>query len=262
VKKGYILCFDSGIGGLTTLVQARRLLPKEDFIYYADTVHAPYGDKPRTEVLKLTRNAIASLKPLGLSAVLLACNAATSAGAATLRGELDMPLVGLEPAIKPALKAVDGQVIVLSTVLTVHGEKFHVLLESLPQHERVKALGCPGLMELIEENPQHKNIEPYLRALLRPYEQDMSALVLGCTHYIFLKPLFKRLWPNIPLFDGNEGVSRRLAQIISLQGLKGGAGDLLMLCSEHGEEAQKRFAIKSQYFYDYYEKIEKEDILV
>ena len=254
MKKGYILCFDSGIGGLTTLAEARRLLPQEDFIYYADTDHAPYGDRPRTEVLELTRAAIAKLKPLGLKAVLLACNAATSAGAAALRGELELPLVGLEPAIKPALKAANGPVVVLGTVLTVRGEKFHNLLESLPQHERVRAVGCPGLVELIEEDPEHPQIESYLRELLRPYEREMSALVLGCTHYIFLRPLFKRLWPDTPLFDGNDGISRRLAQILSLQNLKGGTGRLLLRCSEPGEEAQVLFAAKCRRFYDHYEK--------
>lgn len=256
-KKGYILCFDSGIGGLTTLSQARRLLPREDFIYYADTAHAPYGDRPRTEVLKLTRDAIVELKPKGLRAVLLACNAATSAGAAALRGELDIPLVGLEPAIKPALKAVKGLVVVLGTVLTVRGEKFHNLLESLPQHERVEAVGCPGLMELIEEDPQHKNIEPYLCELLRPYEHNMSALVLGCTHYIYLQPLLKSIWPKTPLFDGNEGVCRHLAQVLSLQGPNKGMGSVLFSCSEAGEEAQRNFTAKCQRFYDFYENNRK-----
>ena len=257
MKKGYILCFDSGIGGITTLAEARRLLPKEDFIYYADTAHAPYGNRPRTEVLELTRAAIEELMPLGLKAVLLACNAATSAGAAALRGELDVPLVGLEPAIKPALKAVDGLVVVLSTVLTVRGEKFHNLLESLPQHERVEAVSCPGLVELIEEDPEHEDIEPYLRTVLRPYQEEMAALVLGCTHYIFLQPLLKRLWPATPLFDGNEGVSRRLAQLLSLQGAGGGGGNLLMRCSEPGEEAQQSFAAKCRRFYEYYESMLK-----
>ena len=255
MEQGYILCFDSGIGGITTLAEARRLLPQEDFIYYADTAHAPYGSRPRTEVLELTRAAIAGLQPLGLRAVMLACNAATSAGAADLRAELDLPLVGLEPAIKPALKAVSGMVVVLGTVLTVRGEKFHNLLESLPQRERVQALGCPGLVELIEQDPEHEEIEPYLRELLRPYEREMSALVLGCTHYIFLQPLLKRLWPATPLFDGNDGVCRRLAQVLSLQGLKGGTGKLLLRCSEAGEEAQQRFAAKCQRFYAHYERI-------
>lgn len=254
MEKRYILCFDSGIGGLTTLAQARRLLPQEDFIYYADTAHAPYGNRPRPEVLELTRAAIAELRPLGLKTVLLACNAATSAGAAALRGELDLPLVGLEPAIKPALKAVGGLVVVLGTVLTVRGEKFHNLLESLPQHERVQAVSCPGLVELIEENPEHPEIEPYLRELLHPYEKEMEALVLGCTHYIFLQPLFRRLWPQTPLFDGNDGISRRLAQVLSLQGLQGGSGRLLLRCSEPGEEAQQCFSAKCKRFIDHYEK--------
>ena len=254
MNNDYILCFDSGIGGITTLAQARRLLPKEDFIYYADTVHAPYGCRPRTQVLELTRAAINGLRPLGIKAVLLACNTATSAGAITLRGELDLPLVGLEPAIKPALKAVSGLVVVLSTELTVRGEKFHNLLESLPQHERVQALGCPSLVEMIEQDPQHPGIEPHLRQLLSPYEQEMSALVLGCTHFIFLQPLLKRLWPDTPLFDGNLGVSRRLDQVLSLQGLKGGTGRLLLQCSEAGAPAQQRFSAKCRRFYDYYEK--------
>ena len=254
MEKGYILCFDSGIGGITTLAEARRLLPREDFIYYADTAHAPYGNRPRTEVLELTRAAIEELMPLGIKAVLIACNAATSAGVAALRGELDLPLIGLEPAVKPALKAVSGMVVMLSTVLTARGEKFHNLLETLPHNERVEAVGCPGLVELIEKDPQHEDIEPYLRTVLRPYQDKMSALVLGCTHYIFLQPLLRNMWPATPLFDGNAGVCRRLAQVLSLQGLGGGAGRLLTLCSEPGEQARQSFSAKCQRFYDYYEK--------
>ena len=254
MNNGYVFCFDSGIGGITTLAEARRLLPNENFIYYADTAHAPYGCRPRTQVLELTRKAITEKMLLSLRAVLLACNAATSAGAAALRGELDLPLIGMEPAIKPALKAVQGRVVVLGTVLTVQGEKFHNLLESLPHNERVDAVSCPGLVELIEEDPNHPHIEPYLIKLLRPYEKNMDALVLGCTHYIFLQPLLRRLWPHTQLFDGNKGVCNRLEQILSLQGLNQQKGQLQIFCSEPGQKAQELFAEKFYRFYNYYEE--------
>ena len=242
------MCFDSGIGGLTTLAVARRELPREDFIYFADTAHTPYGGRPSEEVLALTRACIGRLQPWGLKALLLACNAATSAAAAGLRSELAIPVLGLEPAVKPALAAVSGAVVVLGTELTVREEKFHNLLHALPGRERVRSLACPGLVELIEEDIRHAAIEPYLRKLLAPHEAEMSALVLGCTHYIFLRPLLRNLWPQLPIFDGNAGVSRHLSHVLAAQGQlkQTGQGRVLWMCSELNEQAQQRFAAKCQ----------------
>lgn len=255
----YIGVFDSGVGGITTLAQARRMLPQENFIYYADTAHMPYGGRPRGEVLALTRACVEEMRPLGLTALLIACNAATSAAAAELRAELDIPVLGLEPAIKPALMAVDGPVVALGTQLTVRGEKFANLLAALQGAERVIPVACPGLVELIEADPRQAPIETYLRRLLAPYQDSMRALVLGCTHYIFLRPLLARLWPDLPLFDGNEGVSRNLARVVGVQTASEGetqpvgqtSGQLCWRCSEKTAEAQQRFADKCQRYYDY-----------
>lgn len=248
----YIACFDSGVGGLTTLAVARRSLPGENFIYYADTAHTPYGGRGRGEVLALTRAAIGQMLPLGLKAVLIACNAATSAAAAELREELDIPVLGLEPAVKPALAAVTGPVVVLGTALTVRGEKFRNLLCALPGAERIIPVACPGLVELIEQDPAHPDINAYLREKLAPYQGEMQALVLGCTHYVFLRAQLKALWPALPLFDGNEGVSRHLARLLGepAGGKTGGKnGEILWMCSEVGEEARRRFAEKCQRYY-------------
>lgn len=257
----YIGVFDSGIGGITTLAEARRQLPLENFIYYADTAHVPYGGRPRHEVLSLTRAAVEQMQPLGLRALLIACNAATSAAAAELRAELGFPVLGLEPAVKPALAAVSGAVVALGTELTVRGEKFTNLLAALPEARRVIPVGCPGLVELIEDDPQQRQIELYLRQKLAPYEAQMQALVLGCTHYIFLRPLLSRLWPRLPLFDGNAGVCRHLARVLEEQSTMRTeqciinevqpSGQLIWRCSEQGEQAQKDFAAKCQRYYDY-----------
>ncbi|MCL2496669.1 MAG: glutamate racemase [Clostridiales bacterium] len=246
MNKKYIACFDSGIGGLTTLDAARRELPREDFIYYADTAHAPYGGRPKEEVLALTQACIDRLRPLGLKALLLACNAATSAAAAQLRNELDIPVLGLEPAVKPALAAISGAVIVLGTELTVREEKFHNLLNALPGRERVRSLACPGLVELIEQDIGHAAIKQYLRGLLNPYEAEMTALVLGCTHYILLRPILQSLWPQLPVFDGNAGVSRHLHHVLAQQGQlnQAGRGEILWMCSTPGEEEQQLFSAK------------------
>ena len=135
--------FDSGLGGVTVLMSAVRLLPGEDFIYLGDNLHAPYGDRTPAEVLLFTREAVHSLIHMGCKAVLIACNTATSAAAATLRNELDLPIVGMEPALKPAsLLPGEGRVLVMATAMTLRLEKFHRLMERYG--ENAAPIPCPG----------------------------------------------------------------------------------------------------------------------
>ena len=122
--------FESGLGGISALGEMLGVLPEENFIYYGDTLHIPYGDKQPPEVLRLTHQAVDKLIAMDCKAVVIACNTATSAAAGPLRQELHMPVIGMEPALKPAHALLHGgQILVLATPATLHMEKFRLLME-------------------------------------------------------------------------------------------------------------------------------------
>ena len=204
--------FDSGVGGVSTLIAATRELPGEAFLYYGDTRNAPYGTKTREEILALSRRAVEILLENGAKAVVIACNTATGAAAEALRAQYDFPIIGIEPAIKPAsLLRAGGVVLSLATPLTLRSEKYH-RLEAL-YGEGVVSLPCPGLMDFVERGEiDSPAIDEYIERLLAPYrETAVDAVVLGCTHYVFLREKIAAHLPaGTPLIDGNAGTARQL----------------------------------------------------
>ena len=175
--------FDSGMGGISVLRELRAQLPGENIIYYGDTAHAPYGTKPPSEVMDRVRQVMALLMERQAKAVLIACNTATSVAAATLRAELSLPIIGMEPALKPASELRHGgRILVMATPLTLRLPKFQALMARYG--EGAIPLPCPGLMELVEEGElDGPEVEDYLTRLLTPYRHTpLYAVVLGCTH--------------------------------------------------------------------------------
>ena len=220
-KEAPIGMFDSGVGGISVLREAVRLLPHERFLFYGDTKNAPYGTKSREQVLSLSRRVVELLLEHGAKAILIACNTATSAAAATLRAEYaDVPIVAMEPAIKPAsLLHRDGIVLSLATPGTIAGEKYAHLMARYGQG--VVSLPCPGLMEFAERGElDGENLHEFLAGLLSPYlSQKVEAVVLGCTHYVFLRRAISAFFPGVPLIDGNEGTVRQLIRRLAEQDL-------------------------------------------
>ncbi|MEA5015745.1 MAG: glutamate racemase [Candidatus Limiplasma sp.] len=206
--------FDSGLGGISVLAEAVRLLPAEDFVYYGDTGHAPYGDKQPEEVLRLSRAVVDKLMARGSKAILIACNTATSAAAAALREEMSVPIIGMEPALKPAaLMPGQGSILVLATRMTLKLPKFSGLME----HYGQDAVPIPGsgLVELVERGEMEgERVEALLREFLAPYlDRPVKAIVLGCTHYVFLRKAIRRVvGEEVPLVDGNAGTVSQLAR--------------------------------------------------
>src|SRR5699024_10026666 len=141
--------FDSGLGGISVLRALRATLPGEDYLYFGDSRHAPYGDKPLQEVQALSRKAVELLLSRGAKAIVIACNTATSAAAALLREQYPaVPIIGTEPALKPAVERhPGGHILVMATEMTIHEEKFHHLQEQFETKARVDSIPCPGLME-------------------------------------------------------------------------------------------------------------------
>ena len=234
--------FDSGVGGISVLREAVLQLPHERFIFWGDTKNAPYGTKTKEEVLSLSRRVVETLLHMGCKAIVIACNTATSAAAAVLRSEYeDIPIIAMEPALKPAsLLHQDGVVLALATPGTIAGEKYAHLYSLYG--EGVVSLPCGGLMEFAERGElDSPALHDYLSGLFRPYlREKVEAVVLGCTHYVFLKRAIGRFFPSVPLIDGNEGTVRQLARRLNELGLsapadqKGGAE----LLSSGGREAE------------------------
>ena len=230
------LMIDSGVGGLSVLALAHQRLPKENFRFFADAGNAPYGDKSPQEIRDFLHKILDRYKDVPLKAILLACNTATSAAAAVLRNELSLPVIGMEPALKPAVLSSEGQIIVMATSLTIREEKFQKLLAKYGEGRDIVPLACPGLMQLVENGPAQRETEDYIRDILGPYKDSMRSIVLGCTHYVFLRPLIRRLFPDVMLFDGNDGVVRHLEDILCERKTTGGEGTVEIDCSLTGPE--------------------------
>lgn len=184
--------FDSGLGGLSVLREAVRILPQEDYLYFGDSAHAPYGTKSVEEIRRLSLANSDHLYQKGIKALVVACNTATSAAISALREVYtSIPVIGIEPAIRPAVtQGSHPRVLVMATPLTVRGRKLHDLVGRYDRGAEVEALACPGLMEFVEEGRlDGPDVEAYLTQLLLPHlDPAPDALVLGCTHYPFLKP--------------------------------------------------------------------------
>ena len=211
--------FDSGVGGISALQAMIRLLPREKFIYYGDTRNAPYGTKSSEEVLSCVRGVVERLLDQGIKALVIACNTATGAAAAPLRRELDIPVIGMEPALKPASELrKDGSILVLATPLTLQQDKFVQLMEKYG--DGAVKVPCPGLMELVEKDDMEGS-EAYLRRVFSRYDmRKVDAVVLGCTHDVFLKDMIRRMIPEgIAITEGSDGTARQLKRVLQRNGL-------------------------------------------
>ncbi|WP_321350637.1 glutamate racemase [Halopseudomonas oceani] len=206
--------FDSGVGGLSVLREIRRLLPGEDLLYVADSGHVPYGEKPPEAIRERSMRIAEFLIAQGARALVLACNTATAAAVNELRSTFDMPIIGMEPAVKPAAAVTrNGKVGVLATTGTLQSAKFAALLDRFARDVQVLTQPCPGLVECVERGDlQGPEVRVLLQTYLAPLMQaGCDTVILGCTHYPFLKPLLRELLPeDIQLVDTGEAVARQL----------------------------------------------------
>ena len=226
--------FDSGVGGVSVLHTARRILPNEHFLYYGDNGHAPYGPKPLEEIRRLSAESVGVLLDRGVKAVVIACNTATSAYAEILRAELKLPVIGMEPALKPAQEARHGgEILVLATQATLTLPKFQRLMKRYGDHV-IPVVGR-GLVELVEAGrADSPETEAALRELLGRYVgRSIDSVVLGCTHYPFLAGAIQRMFPEAEMFDGRTGTCMRLKHLLEAGGLrsKGTEGSVEFLTS-------------------------------
>jgi glutamate racemase len=218
---GPIGVFDSGVGGLSVLHEIHAALPTADLLYVADSGHCPYGDKSDAEIRDRALTIARYLAARHVRGIVVACNTATAAAIGLLRATFpDLPIVGMEPALKPAAAATrSGVVGVLATGATLGGERFAGLAKRWLANEGIELLtqACPGLVERVETGDLEG---PATRALLRRYVAPLLAggadtIVLGCTHYPFLRPALRtEVGPGIALIDTGAAVARQTARVI------------------------------------------------
>lgn len=216
---------DSGLGGLSVLREAIRIMPNEDFIYYGDSLNAPYGTKDQETIRKLTFHVVDKLLAQGIKGLAVACNTATSAAVRKLRKMYpELPIVGIEPAVKPAaVNNHGGRVLVLATPMTIQQEKFHKLLDRYKDQAEIVPVPCKGLMEFVEQGDlEGKDVDIYFEEHLMPYLTDNTeTIVLGCTHYPFLRHHLREFLGNrsIQIIDGSLGTSLELKRQLERKGL-------------------------------------------
>ena len=220
MREAPIAVFDSGVGGVSVLAEIQHLLPNESLLYLGDCGHIPYGEKTPEFIRQRCSVMAGFFREQGAKALVIACNTATVAGVADLRRDFpDWPIVGMEPAVKPAAAATrSGVVGVLATTGTLQSAKFAALLDRFATDVRVITQPCPGLVERIESGDLHS---AELRQLLQGYVDPLLAsgcdtIILGCTHYPFLKPMLKSMIPeSISLIDTGAAVARQLQRLLA-----------------------------------------------
>lgn len=239
---GYVGVFDSGVGGISVLRELACQLPNEDFVYFGDSANAPYGEKSRDQVLRLSRDIVDHLLDEGAKTIVIACNTATSAAAAELRAEYaHVPIIGVEPALKPATLANEaGRILVMATPITLRLDKYQQLAEKWGSGHEVVSVPCPGLAARIEQgNLNAPDLKRLLYELVGEYAGNVDSVVLGCTHYPFVADQIRDVVGDVPLFDGAHGTALQLQRKLAERGLltkSSDPGSVEFLSSKPGEE--------------------------
>lgn len=215
--------FDSGAGGLSVYREIVKLLPQERYVYYSDNAHCPYGEKSREYIIDRARFITDFLTGKGCGTVVVACNTATAAAISTLRQEYDIPFIGMEPAVKPAaLQTRSGVVGVLATAGTLRASKYLDTRDRFADGVTIIEHVGEGFVELVEsgllDGPE---AESTVSASVRPLlDAGADVIVLGCTHYPFLRPVIERIaGPGVSVIDPAPAAARHLLCVMQERGL-------------------------------------------
>ena len=246
-----IAVFDSGLGGISVLRALVRLMPQENYLYFGDSLHAPYGTRPTQEIRDLSFAAAQALFAQGVKALVIACNTATSASINVLRKRLDVPVISVEPAIKPACEIPgDGKIFMLATAATTRLARYRALQERMPDPQRVLNFGISGIVARIESGIVADDaFDDIFDAYLAPYHgMKADGIVLGCTHYIFIARAVERYFKKhfcgeCRLFDGNSATVRQLGRVLEQSNLGNftGCGKVAFHTSGNSEKLKPVF---------------------
>lgn len=217
--------FDSGLGGISVAREIRRDMPNEQVLYFGDSANAPYGTKTPEQVRELSFAIVDRFVKQGVKAIVIACNTATSAAADALRDVYDVPIIGMEPALKLACDRGKGRrqrVIVAATPLTLRERKFAVLMDRFKSDHTIFPDPCPDLVEIVEQGrlDDHDLVMRTLHGYFDQYDlSTIDSVVLGCTHFVFYRDYFRELLPDsAAIIDGNPGTVRHLSVVLESLG--------------------------------------------
>lgn len=213
--------FDSGIGGLSVLRELEKILPNEDFYYYGDSLNNPYGEKSDEELFEITSGVVDYLVNKGCKLIVIACNTATTRCMKYLREKYkDIIFVGTVPAIKVACDRDFKNTLVMATPATIESERtMELIRDNIRKDQNIYLVACPGLANAIEDNDQEK-IKEILKETFREYkDKEIDSIVLGCTHYPFIKEEILKEMPGVSLLDGSRGVAMEVKRQLENNGL-------------------------------------------
>lgn len=213
--------FDSGIGGLSVLRELEKILPNEDFYYYGDSLNNPYGEKSDEELFSITSGVVDYLVNKGCRLIVIACNTATTRCMKYLREKYkDIIFVGTVPAIKVACDRNFKNTLVMATPATIESERtMELIRDNIRKDQNIYLVACPGLANAIEDNDQEK-IKEILKDTFREYkDKEIDSIVLGCTHYPFIKEDILKEMPGVILLDGSRGVAMEVKRQLENNGL-------------------------------------------
>lgn len=213
--------FDSGIGGLSVLRELEKILPNEDFYYYGDSLNNPYGEKSDEELFSITSGVVDYLVNKECRVIVIACNTATTRCMKYLREKYkDIIFVGTVPAIKVACDRDFKNTLVMATPATIESERtMELIRDNIRKDQNIYLVACPGLTNAIEDNDQEK-IKEILKDTFREYkDKKIDSIVLGCTHYPFIKEDILKEMPGVILLDGSRGVAMEVKRQLENNGL-------------------------------------------
>ena len=235
--------FDSGIGGVTVLQEIMKVLPKENYIYYSDSKNNPYGEKTEKEIQQLCNNIVQYFKQRNCKIIVIACNTASAKAVQFLRKTYPkIPFIAIEPAYKMVHDtSYDKPTLVMATEGTIHSEKFNLLLKKYDNHKTF-LLPCVGLADKIEQG-REEEIKEYLQNILKPYQNKVENVVLGCTHYPLIQEEIKAVLGKVQFFNGAPNLAKHLKKVLEEKDLinEKGEGKVEFEDSQGLREKEKRF---------------------
>ena len=235
--------FDSGIGGVTVLKEIIKILPRENYVYYSDSINNPYGDKDKKTIIHICNNIVQMLFDKNCKIIVVACNTASAIAIEFLRKQYPNKIfVGIEPAYKMVHDFdYNGKTLVMATRGTIESEKFNILYNKYNNHNTY-LLPCIGLADIIE-NEDKDELKKYLEKILSPYKNKINDVVLGCTHYPLIKKEIKDVLGDVCFFDGSNRLAIHLKNILEKKKLlnNSGNGDIEFIDSQNSKMKEQRF---------------------
>lgn len=256
-KNSSIAVFDSGMGGISVLKELVALMPNENYLFFGDSKHAPYGRKTKEEIQALCLKWADYFQKKECKAIVIACNTATSAAIEMLRQKItDIPIIGIEPALKPAVLYDYGKqgikkIIVMATPFTINGERYLHKKEQYAKQAEVISIAAPKIVEFVEKGEtDSKALLEYLDQLFENINpSEIDGIVLGCTHFPFVKKAIRSFFnEKVIFFDGAQGCARQTKRLLEEKNWLNDRNEKGRIIFENSDESGQHQALSEQLF--------------